>query len=94
MKQHLLLTVLAGTACYSGGAPLSGLADSNPADRGPRIVWDAFATPFPEIPFPNDVGTRPDLTSATGRRINVSLEAPTRHERKLRRLVNTLEGFG
>ena len=44
--------------------------------------------------FPNDVGTRPDPKSPTGRRVNVSLEAPTAHERHLRRLVNNLDGFG
>lgn len=80
--------------CLAGGDPLVGLAPSNPSDLGPRIVWDLFAEPFPEIPFPNDVGTRPDLTSGSGRRINVSLQAATAHERKLRRLINELEGFG
>ncbi|MEE8410157.1 MAG: hypothetical protein V3T05_11165, partial [Myxococcota bacterium] len=88
------IAVVAATGCYSGGAALQGLYPSNPDDTGPQIVWDLFTEPLPEIPFPNDIGTRPDVTAATGRRVNVSREAPTEHERTLRRLVNTMDGFG
>ncbi|MBI5508795.1 MAG: hypothetical protein HY903_08590 [Deltaproteobacteria bacterium] len=81
-------------ACMSGGDRVTGLAAANPHDAGPGLVWDMFAEPFPEVPFPNDIGTRADATSPTGLRVNVSRNAATAHERKLRRLLDGLDGFG
>lgn len=83
-----------GCSCYSGGDLLDGLGARNLDDAGPQITWDINAEPLPEIPFPNDVGTRTDRTSPTGRRVNVSREAPTAHERRLRELITGLDGFG
>lgn len=61
---------------------------------GPVVVWDVRAKPLPEVPLPNDAATRIDDTSPTGRRINVSMIAPTALERDLREKANQLEGFG
>jgi len=58
------------------------------------VVFDLAAKPLPEIPLPNNVATRFDPDSPTGRRINVSEEASTRAERKLRHKINQLDGFG
>ncbi len=89
-----LVGVTLAAACHAGGEPLAGLALPNPQDGGPAIVWDLFATPLPEIPFPNDVATRPDPTAITGRRLNLSRQATTGHERAFRALVDELDGFG
>jgi len=79
-------------AACSGGA-VQGLA---PAENthGPQIVFDLARTPLPEIPFPNDVATRPDPQSPTGLRINASQIAPTHLEENTRRLLDQLDGFG
>ncbi len=68
----LLLVV----GCSSGGNPLVGFA-ATVAGEGPVVVWDVFDEPLPDIPFPNDIATRPDLESPTGRRVNASLLATT-----------------
>ena len=86
--------VAATTSCMSGGDALTGLAARNPNDAGPTVVWDLYAEPFPEIPFPNDVATTPDPDSATGLRLNISRNTTTAHERKLRGIIDQLEGFG
>jgi len=61
---------------------------------GPKVRWDIEAKPLPDIPLPNDAATRLDPTSATGRRLNISLEAATRFESSLRAKFNKLDGFG
>jgi hypothetical protein len=58
------------------------------------VMFDLDAKPLPEIPLPSDLATRGDETSPTGKRVNISLEAPTALERKLRAAANRLEGFG
>ena len=65
-----------------------------PEGTGPRVDFDLDARPIPEIPFPNDIATRPDVSSPTGRRLNVSLQAVTRLEERVRRKINQLDGFG
>ncbi|MCO4771776.1 MAG: hypothetical protein KDA24_17225 [Deltaproteobacteria bacterium] len=55
---------------------------------------DFDAEPLPEIPFPNDLAARLDVTSPTGLRLNFSEVAPTEHERLLRQKANRLTGFG
>ncbi len=79
--------------CWSGGASVYALASTNGNDTGPRIVWDAEATPLPNLPLPNDIATRPDPTSPTGLRVNIPLAAPTAHETTLRRQLAELDGF-
>ena len=88
-----LLPFIALIACDAGVTP-EVLAD-RPADgTGPTIIFDLDARPLPEIPFPNDLATRLDPSSPTGRFLNVSEEASTRMEFELRSRANTLDGFG
>src|SRR4029077_4026196 len=61
---------------------------------GPKLLFDLQKKPLPEIPFPNDLATRPDPGSPTGLRINASQIAPTKLEGNVRRLLDTLDGFG
>jgi hypothetical protein len=65
-----------------------------PEGNGPVVVVDWDATPLPEIPLPNDLATRPDPTSVTGLRLNISELAPTEMEQRARRKINELVGFG
>lgn len=60
---------------------------------GPRVVYDPAALPDPEVPFPNDLGTRYDDSSATGRRLNFSTDVPLQVEADLRHQLNRLDGF-
>ena len=69
-----------------------GLTPSKPASV--VVEHDFERRPLPRIPLPNDVATRFDATSPTGRRINASLIAPTSFERLTRQLVDTLDGWG
>jgi len=76
-----------------GGELPQGLR-ATPAGNGPKVVWDLDASPLPELPFPNDLATRADPSSSTGRRLNIPLRgAVTVRERETRALVNRLEGF-
>jgi len=94
-----LLRVLCASAvcsCFfscADGTRFAGLAPT-PAGTGPTVVFDPARTPLPEIPFPNDIATRPDPTSPTGLRINGSIIAPTRLESGVRGLLDELDGFG
>lgn len=63
------------------------------ASAGPRIVFDMARRPFPDIPFPNDLLTRQDADSPTGRRLQVPTDADTAPERRLRAQLLTLDGF-
>jgi hypothetical protein len=83
--------VIAGLAACGGGP--EGLRPT-PAGDGPRIVIDWDAQPLPEIPFPNDLATRPDPFSPTGLRLNIAVDAPTELERETLGKVNELSGFG
>ena len=60
---------------------------------GPTVQYDLTAEPLPEIPLPNNQATRLDPTTATGRRLNISEDAPTEYERRTRRTFNELDGF-
>jgi hypothetical protein len=71
--------------------PAEGIAPAGDAEV--VVVHDFFHRPLPEIPLPNDIATRADATSPTGRRVNASLVAPTAFERKTRTLVDTLDGW-
>ena len=55
---------------------------------------DFLAKPLPDIPLPNDIATRYDAQSATGRRINASMLAPTRLERSVRARIDEIDGWG
>lgn len=94
-----------GLACLMMGATLlvscadtfdtrpEGLRLTEPGD-GPKVLFDPEARPLPEIPFPNDVATRPDPTSPTGRRVNMPILGETLKESALREKANRLDGFG
>ena len=58
------------------------------------VKFDFFHRPLPEIPLPNDLATRYDAKSATGRRINASMVAPTAFESRTRKLIDELDGWG
>lgn len=81
----------------------SGCIDENQSPQGlnkavvsggPTVVFDLDARPFPDIPFPNDLATRVDPTSPTGRRVNVSLLGGSEQEENVRKFVNRMDGFG
>jgi hypothetical protein len=79
-------------ACDGGGLPQG--PGSAPQGNGPRVVWDIFEEPLPEIPLPNDVATWPDPSSPTGRRLNASLLVSTRFEWHARSELDELDGWG
>ena len=72
--------------------PQGWIATTN--TNGPTVLYDVTAEPLPEIPLPNNQATRLDPSSPTGRRLNISENAPTEYERKVRRSFNQLDGFG
>lgn len=92
MRLRLLAAVACVAACDLETAP-EGLARTE-RQGGPRVVFDLEARPLPEIPFPNDLATRPDPTSPTGRRLNLSLIGPTLLESSVREKADRLDGFG
>src|SRR6478672_7137857 len=85
------VTALSG-ACGVDAAP-DGLR-ATPPGNGPVVKFDVTHRPLPEVPLPNDIATFADPTSRTGRRINVSLVAPTFMERNARADFSTMEGWG
>lgn len=93
MKFKLLLLFLFAIifACDKSKPP-EGLRKT-PEGNGPRIIFDLHARPLPEIPFPNDIATIPDEDSPTGLRLSVSTIAPTELESRVRKKINTLNGF-
>jgi len=93
MTRRLLLLSLCALAGCRSGQPIEGLAPARETG-GPRIVFDLTRKPLPEIPFPNDLATRPDPGSPTGLRVNSSLSAPSQLEQRTRELLDQLDGFG
>lgn len=87
-----ITALLLATGCDLRGLP-EGLADS-PEGDGPKVTFDLDAIPLPEIPFPSDLATRVDTSSPTGRRLNITMEAPTEIEREVREKADQLDGFG
>src|SRR5688500_10988634 len=57
-----------------------------------RVAWDAL--PLPDVPFPNDLATRPDPGSPTGLRPNLPEQADVEVETLSRQRINQLSGFG
>lgn len=85
-----LLSLL--TAACAGDRP-EGLGETR-RQGGPQVVFDIEEKPLPEVPLPNDAATRIDPSSPTGRRLNVSVQAPTALERDTRAKFDRLDGFG
>lgn len=90
---RLAFVLLCCAACDPSGPRPSGWAPAE-ATGGPVVRWDTAARPLPEIPLPNNAATRLDPRSPTGRRLNISADAPTAYERRIREVFNTLDGFG
>ncbi len=93
MTRRLLLLSLCALASCRSAQPIEGLAAARDTG-GPRIVFEPTRKPLPEIPFPNDLATRPDPGSPTGLRLNSSLAAPSQLEQRTRALLDQLDGFG
>ena len=87
--------VLALGACVAScSAPAGeGLVPSR-REGGPQVVFDLGKRPLPNVPLPNDLATRYDASSPTGRRLNVGLVARTKWESHLREVFDELDGFG
>lgn len=93
----LALVTMLSVATLAPGCAMDTIPDGlrkTPAGDGPKVVFDLTKRPLPDIPIPNDTATFADPTSRTGRRINVSLVAPTTFESLSRRGFGSLEGWG
>jgi hypothetical protein len=93
MTSHRLLVVallVALAACVSEDP--EGIAPAQPADT--TVKMDFYHKPLPEIPLPNDIATRADVKSPTGRRLNASMIAPTKLESRVRELIDQNDGWG
>ncbi|MBW2526781.1 MAG: hypothetical protein JRI23_21540 [Deltaproteobacteria bacterium] len=90
----LLLVGLVSTAPSLGGcsAEPTGLLLAPPARTTVKV--DFFHKPLPDIPLPNDLATRYDASSATGRRINASMVAPSAFMSKTRMRLDRMDGWG
>ncbi len=84
------LTALALGGCVEN--PLQGLQAAEPADT--VVKMDFMHRPLPELPLPNDLATIHDAAADTKRRINASMVAPTAFERRTRRRIDALDGWG
>jgi hypothetical protein len=84
------VAVLFTSSCVSS-AP-EGLAPAAPAAT--TVRFDFYHKPLPEIPLPNDIATRFDETSPTKRRVNASMVAPSRLQRRVREKIDQLDGWG
>ncbi|MEE2644352.1 MAG: hypothetical protein VYD19_05415 [Myxococcota bacterium] len=84
-----LLAVLLVSGCLSTIDPVATVPEA-----AVTVKMDFYHRPLPEIPLPNDIATRYDARSATGRRINASLVAPTGLEEEVRTLIDELDGWG
>ncbi len=93
MRRVLLCAALIGGCDPAFDEKATGLALTEPT-AGPKVMFDLDARPLPEIPFPNDLATKADPTSPTGRRLNLSLIGPTLFEGRVREKADRLDGFG
>lgn len=92
----LLLAALSAASCISGGddKSVAGVVLASDAPFGPRIVFDPLARPVPVVPFPNDLLLRPEPDSPSGAAWNISTGAFSNGERRIRRMLGELDGFG
>ncbi len=92
MRWALLSVLLLCVSACAGEPPEAlGLAAEG---TGPKIVYEPLHLADPELPLPNDAATRVDLSSHTGRRLNLSeTVSPLAAERRLRRKLNRLDGW-
>ena len=83
------------SGCTRGDAKDEDPIDTytNPGGDGPEILFLPDNEP-PLMPYPNDIATKEDKSTVTGRRINVGKEGETDLNRALRRNLRELDGFG
>ncbi|MBX3127209.1 MAG: hypothetical protein KF718_10870 [Polyangiaceae bacterium] len=96
MKHRLTLGVLAlglGSAGCGVDEIPTGLKRT-PDGAGPKVRFDLYHKPLPEVPLPSDSAMWPDPSSRTGLRVNASVVAPTSIEATARKKFDTLEGWG
>lgn len=98
MKRNVSISICAAllglglTSCVEENADPAGLRPAK-SMGGAQIVFDLDARPLPDVPFPNDVATRIDPSSPTGKRVNISTLAATDLEAGVREKANQLDGF-
>lgn len=85
-----LAALLALPGCMADSP--EGLGFGNDAQT--TVVMDFDHEPNPLMPLPNDLATRADPNSPTGRRLNASIIAPTQYESRTRELIDELDGWG
>ena len=97
-RAHLNRVQLLGVAALSLFLAHCESNKASSTSNGPHsattVKYDFFHKPLPEIPLPNDIATVFDATSATRRRVNASMIAPTFYERRTRELIDKLDGWG
>jgi hypothetical protein len=92
MRLSLALVSLFLAGCLAPAPEGLAFAEAGP---GPKVKFDIFHTPLPEVPLPNDFATRYDGASPTRRRINASIDvAPTKWERATRAGLDGISGWG
>ena len=84
------LAALSLVACL--GEEPAGIAPAIQAAT--TVKMDFLHRPLPDLPLPNDLATRHDPASPTGRRVNASMIAPTKLEQRVRTLIDGLDGWG
>lgn len=85
--------ICVSTGCFEDNTLPEGLSSTQDS-AGPTVVFNLDSWPFPDIPFPNDLATRTDPSSPTGKRINVSLHGASEAEARVRDYINRMSGFG
>ncbi|MBU0550421.1 Ig-like domain-containing protein [Myxococcota bacterium] len=91
-RETLLLLALALSGCLRDQEP-DGLARTPPGE-GPQIRFDLSLSGHPQIPFPNDLLTRPDPSAPTGLRLNLPLRTATAAQRAIQEEMLNFDGFG
>jgi hypothetical protein len=66
---------------------------ANDGGDGPAALFEPDAPEIPLMPFPNDMATSLDSSSATGRRVHLTKEGRTSLERALLEHMNEMDGF-
>jgi hypothetical protein len=90
----LVGTLTGGCGDYGADKRVAGIVGRDEAPFGPKIIYEPLRRPVPEIPFPNDLMLRPSDQTANGVAWNISEDAPTALERRIRREMGKLDGFG
>jgi hypothetical protein len=93
MMKRLLVGLCAVAAVGCSAPEGKGLYETPLENTGAMVKFDMFHRPLPEIPLPNDLATRLDMTSPTHRRVNASLTATTDWEMTTRADIDALDGW-